>query len=63
VKSASGRGTRVWRRLCLAVAAALLGLMIILTHGIRVSPCTHSFAIACTQAPAASPASVQNGRR
>lgn len=56
-----GRKTRGW--LLLAVAAALLGLMIGLTHGVRVTPCTHSFAIACRQGVAVPRANVQYGGR
>lgn len=56
---------RVWRRriggaalawLWLAAVAALLALMVTLTHDTRVSPCTHSLTTACQQTTGVHPA-------
>ena len=44
-----GRKTRGW--LLLAVAAALFALAMTLTHGNRVSVCTHSLTSACERSP------------
>ena len=50
-----GRKTRGW--LCLAVAAVLFVLLMTLTHGTQVSPCTHPLTSACERAPGGLPAS------
>lgn len=56
-----GRNTRGW--LWVAVLAALLTVMVTLTHGTQVSACAHSLTIACQRTPTGfQPGAQERGR-